>query len=594
MQQSKKSSKPQKRSIKSLAGIMRYMFNYKLQMVFVFITAIAGNLLALLVPNLTGNVVDGLEQGVTTGLFEKVLYNCLMIVVITAVSFVLNVIQGRLLLYCGQSMVQKLRHDVFNKLMHLPVSYYDFRSKGDIISVVSTDIDNISETVSSDLVTLVSGAVTVVGALGMMISISPVMASVFAITVPAMYIFAGKMSKRARRLHRKRKDDLGKLTGYAEEMITAQKTVKAYGLEEYNSGRFEGYAADLRESGAKAEFQSSCMMPTMNSINNLNFAAVCVIGAFLALSGKISIGKISSFILYSKKFAHPIVESANIINMLQTSLAACDRVFAILNADDESGAGEITDSSKAKGVVEFKNVSFSYTPEVPVIKDISIDMKPGTCTAIVGATGSGKTTLMSLLLRFYDIDKGEILLDGKNIKDIPLADLRKSFALILQDSWLFEGTVYENIGYAAPPEIATKENIEKMCKEIKMDSFIRGLPNGYDTVLHNDMGSLSQGQKQLLNIARAFLCDPAIFVLDEATSSVDTLIESQIKEVTDRVIKGKTSIIIAHRLSTIQRADQILVMKDGEIRERGTHEELLAKGGLYKELYESQFIGLSA
>jgi ATP-binding cassette subfamily B protein len=460
--------------------------------------------------------------------------------------------------------------------------------------VVGVDIDNVSDTVSSDAVTLISGAVTVVGALAMMLAISPRLTLIFALTVPMMAVSARFISKRARILHRERKNCFGRLCGYAEEMITAQKTVKAYGIEEYNLRKYKALTAELREKGAKAEFQSSCMMPVMNGINNLNFTLICAFGALLALGGGLSIGGISAFVLYSRRFAHPIIDTANIINMLQTSLAACDRIFAILNADAEapSSEGEIKNADAAqRGALKFERVSFSYLPHVPVLKNIDVEIKPGQCVAVVGATGSGKTTLISLLLRFYRTGGGKILLDGKNINDIPLRQLRRSFALVLQDSWLFEGSVYENIGYAAPKELTTPEAIRRMCEGIQVDEFIRSLPDGYETILHNDSGRLSQGQKQLINIARAFLCDPPVFILDEATSSVDTVIETQIRRVTERVSKNKTSIIIAHRLSTVLRADMILVMKDGVICESGTHGELLEQGGVYRELYESQFVG---
>lgn len=591
-----------RRRLSSFLGILRYLLHYKVAIVFILAAAIGGNLLALLIPQLTGDIVDLLAETGKQPILEPLIQGVLVIVGVSLISWVLSVIQNKLMLRTAQNMVQRLRHDVFEKLMKLPVSYFDTRSKGDIISVVSVDIDNISDTVSSDAVTLISGFVTVVGAMIMMLSISPIMTTIFAVTVPAMFITARIISRKARFLHRQRKDSFGALSGYTEEMITAQKTVKAYGLEDYNLRQFEEGSEDLRGKAAKAEFQSSCMMPTMNSINNLNFTLICAIGAFLVLNGNLSVGSISAFMLYSKRFANPIVETANIINMFQTSLAACDRVFAILNAPAEpevlpgntevlSGSAVVAtkDYRDYSGALTLENVSFSYLKNVPVLQNVSVDILPGQTVAVVGATGSGKTTLISLLLRFYDVSAGRILLDGKDIRDIPLRELRRCFALVLQDSWLFEGTVYENIGYAASAEYASKESIRRMCEDIRVDEFIRTLPKGYDTVLHNDSGGLSQGQKQLLNIARAFLCDPPIFILDEATSSVDTLIEAQIQEVTDRVIQGKTAIIIAHRLSTILRADKILVMRDGEICESGTHDELMALEGLYRALYESQF-----
>ncbi len=341
------------------------------------------------------------------------------------------------------------------------------------------------------------------------------------------------------------------------------------------------------------------MMPLLNGINNLNFTLICAIGAVLALNGKISIGNISSFVLYSKKFAHPIVDTANIINMLQSSLAACDRVFSILNADaepdielPEKSSFNKADSNAAEGKVEFEHVNFSYIEGKPVLNDVSFTINPGETVAIVGATGSGKTTIVSLLLRFYDINSGKIKIDGADIRSFKLEQLRKRFAMVLQDSWLFEGSVMENITYAAPKERSDPETVRRLCREIEVDDFIESLPRGYDTVLHSDSGGLSQGQRQLINIARTFLCDPPIFILDEATSSVDTQTEAKIKTVTDNVTRGKTSIIIAHRLSTILSADKIMVMRHGEIVETGTHAQLIEKGGLYKELYESQFAEL--
>lgn len=579
-----------KRNIGSLIKLLRYLKYFKLQVAVVIVASIVSNLLLLFIPQRAGDLLDILAKGFSDAVWHKLLVGSGQIVLAAVAAWLSAIVQGQVLLYCAQNLVLRLRHDVFSKLMTLPVSYFDKRAKGDIISVVSTDIDNISDTVSSDIVTLISGCVTVIGALILMVAISPTLSSIFVVTVPAMYIFARFISKKARVLHRARKNALGALTGYTEEMIAAQKTITTYGLEEENMEDFATYAADLREKGWRAEFQSSRMMPSLNGINNLNFTLICAIGAYLALSGRITIGSITAFIMYSKRFANPIVDSANIINMFQTALAACDRVFSILDAESEPFTTALPEKEKQLGgTLSVSHVNFAYIPGRPILKDISVDIKPKMCVAIVGATGSGKTTLANLLLRYYDNYTGHICLNDMDIRDIPLETLRSYFALILQDSWLFEGSVYDNIGYAVPARIATKANIEKLCKEIHVDSFIRTLPEGYNTILHDDSGSLSQGQKQLLNIARAFLCDPSFFILDEATSSVDPMLEAQLQNVTDRVIRDKSSIIIAHRLSTILKADLILVMSQGRIVERGTHRELLMKDGVYKQLYESQF-----
>lgn len=586
----------QRRRVGSLLQLVRYILRYKLLIGSVIVTVLVANLLALLIPQLTGIMVDALDLSNGSIDFSALIQNGLYIVLVSLVVWGLSALQNVLMLKTAQNVVLDLRHDVFAKLMKLPVSYFDNNTKGNIISIISVDIDNISDTVSADAITLITGFVTVVGSLIMMLTISPVMTLIFVVTVPMMFIAAKIISKQARRLFRIKKNCFGELCGYAEEMITAQKTVKVYGLEEYNKHNFFDISNRLQKSGAKAEFVSSIMMPILNGINNLNFTLICAIGAFLALNGRISIGNISSFVLYSKKFAGPIVDTANIINMLQASLAACDRVFSILNADPEPEldlpAPEGEKKPPVQGEVCFEDVCFSYVPDTPVLRHVSFDIQPGQMVAIVGATGSGKTTIISLLERFYDITSGTITIDGKNIHEFSLEQLRQCFALVLQDSWLFEGTVMENIAYAAPPERSTPEMVRSLCRQIEVDDFIESLPNGYDTVLHSDSGGLSQGQRQLLNIARTFLCDPPIFILDEATSSVDTQTEAKIKTVTAKVTQGKTSIVIAHRLSTILNADKILVMKDGKIRESGTHEELIAQGGLYQELYESQFAEL--
>ncbi len=591
-------TKGPKRSYGSLFQLFRYLFRYWKRLTVILIVVVAGNLAALQIPRITGEMVDCLGLGAGAIDYPAFLKQGGMIAAVSLLVWVLAVIQNRMMLTTAQNMVVKLRYDVFQKLMRLPVSYFDGNTKGNIISIVSTDVDNISDTVSSDLITLITGAVTVVGALAEMLAISPWLTCIFAVTIPIMMVLSRMISKQARRLFREKKFNYGKLCGYAEEMITAQKTVKVYGIEEYNKENFREVSGRLRETGARAEFVSSTMMPSMNFVNNLNFIGICAFGAVLALQGKITIGNISSFVLYSKKFAAPIIDTANIINMLQATMAACDRVFSILNAPPEADTPALPEEacptpSEIRGEIRLEDVCFSYLPEKPVLKHVNLTVEPGEKIAVVGATGSGKTTIISLLLRFYDVDSGRITIDGRDVRDFPLHRLRQYFALVLQDSWLFEGTVMENLCYAAPPERRDPETVRRLCRQIEVDDFIESLPGGYDTLLKSDSGGLSQGQKQMLNIARTFLCDPPIFILDEATSSVDTLAEAKIKVVTDRVTERKTSIIIAHRLSTVLNADRIILLKDGEIRETGSHEELMARGGLYRELYESQFAMLA-
>ncbi len=586
----------QKHKFGALWQLFKYLFRYKGMFMCVVVIVIASNLLALVIPQVTGIIVDALNLGKGAIDFDTVLRNVLYIVLIGLGTYVLSVLQGLLMLRTAQNVVVDLRHDVFSKLSRLPVSFFDGNTKGNILAILVEDIDNISETVSSDAITLLTGLVTLVGAIWMMLLISPRLTLVFVVTVPIMIVVAGVVKNKARILFRIKKNWFGKLCGYAEEMITAQKTIKVYGIEEYNERKFDEMSESLRVSGSKAEFVSSTMMPQMNFINNLNYIGICAFGALLAVSGGISIGNISTFTLYAKKFSAPIVDTANIVNMLQATLAACDRVFSVLNAEPEPdqpmlppAGATFPKPSEIRGEIEFKHVNFAYNPDTPVLEDISFTVKPGEKVAIVGATGSGKTTIISLLMRFYECTDGEITIDGINIRTIPLATLRSYLALILQDSWLFEDTVLNNIAYAAPPERRSPEKVKALCRDITVDEFINTLPQGYDTMLRADSGGLSQGQKQLMSIARTFLCDPPVFILDEATSSVDTLTERHIQRVTANVTRGKTSIIIAHRLSTIRGADRIIVMKDGRIREVGSHDELIARNGMYANLYRSQF-----
>lgn len=587
----------QRRRFGALRQLIMYMLRYKLIFACVVVVVIASNLLALVIPQLTGVIVDALVPGNVD--FDVVVSNVINIALIGLASYVLSVLQNVLMLRAAQHVVVDLRHDVFQKLSRLPVSFFDGNTKGNILAILVSDIDNISDTVSSDAITLLTGMVTLVGAITMMLRISPLLTLVFAVTVPIMAAVAYFVKNRARVLFREKKNWFGRLCGYAEEMITAQKTIKVYGIEDFNEQKFDDMSEKLRAAGSKAEFASSTMMPQMNFINNLNYIGICAFGALLAVSGGISIGNISTFTLYAKKFSAPIVDTANIVNMLQATLAACDRVFSILGAESEPEQPLLPAASNShtfpapqdiRGEIRFEHVNFSYVKDKQVLNDISFTVKPGERIAIVGATGSGKTTIISLLMRFYECTDGRITIDGMDIREIPLATLRSYIALILQDSWLFEDTVLNNISYAAPPERRKPDVVKQLCRDITVDEFICTLPNGYDTMLRSDSGGLSQGQKQLMSISRTFLCDPPVFILDEATSSVDTLTERHIQRVTANVTAGKTSIIIAHRLSTIRGADRIIVMKDGTIREVGSHDELMAKNGMYADLYRSQFV----
>lgn len=588
----------QRRRFGALWQLIKYMLRYKAVFACVLVTVVAANLLALVIPQLTGVIVDALDLGRGNVDFGVVTQNVLYIVLIGVATYALSALQNVLMLRAAQSVVVDLRHDVFDKLSHLPVSFFDGNTKGNILAILVADIDNISDTVSSDVITLLTGLVTLIGAVIMMMRISPQLTLVFAITVPIMMVVAYVIKNKARVLFREKKNWFGKLCGYAEEMITAQKTVKVYGIEEFNEERFDDMSESLRASGSKAEFVSSTMMPLMNFINNLNYIGICAFGALLAVSGGISIGNISTFTLYAKKFSAPIVDAANIVNMLQATLAACDRVFTVLGAEPEPDQPSLPAPGETsafpapgdvRGEIRFEHVNFEYVSGTPVLHDISFTVHPGERVAIVGATGSGKTTIISLLMRFYECVEGRITIDGIDIRTIPLKTLRSYLALILQDSWLFEDTVLSNISYAAPPERRDPEVVKQLCRDITVDEFIQTLPQGYDTMLRADAGGLSQGQKQLMSIARTFLCDPPVFILDEATSSVDTLTERHIQRVTANVTEGKTTLIIAHRLSTIRGADRIIVMKDGEIREVGSHDELMARDGMYADLYRSQF-----
>jgi ATP-binding cassette subfamily B protein len=470
----------------------------------------------------------------------------------------------------------------------MPVSYFDSNSIGDIISKMSYDIDTINTSLSSDVIAICTSVITVTGSMTMMLSIAPILVLVFVITIPISLLFTRFMLKRTHKLFKARSQTLGDLNGYIEEMVTGNKTIRAYGKEEDVIKDFDKLNVIATDAAYNAEYYGSITGPGVNFVNNLSLSLICVFGSILYIFKKLLIGDVSSFILYSRRFSGPINEVANIFVDIQSALAASERVFGLIDAEPElKDKEEAIELKEVVGEVKFKNVKFGYLKEKTIIHDLSFKAEPGKVIAIVGPTGAGKTTIVNLLMRFYDIDEGNIYLDSNDIYSIKRKDLRKAYAMVLQDTWLFQASVFENLSYSR--EDITLNDVIRVCKIARIHHFIERLPNGYDTILSEGGVNISKGQRQLLTIARAMLLDAKMLILDEASSNVDTRTEIKIQEAMKKLMENKTCFIIAHRLSTIQNADLILVVKDGNIVEQGNHEELLAKKGFYNELYYSQF-----
>ena len=571
-----------------LLRLWQYLGRNRLLLALALILSVSSSLLSLYGPKLSGDAINAIDLGEGKVDFHTV-YTCVILMgIFYLLSSILTYLLNAVMIRLSKIISKQMRHDIFENMSRLPVSFYDKYQTGNIISIVTYDVDTVNQSMSSDLLQILQSIVTVVVSFGMMMSIAPKLVVIFLFTVPATAIFTRWLANRVRPMFRMRSAKLGELNGFVEEMISGQKTIRAYGREDAVLEKFEEKNKIAIDAYTRAEANGTVTGPAVNCINNISLTLVCVFGSLLFLRGDILLGNLSSFVQYSRKFSGPINEVANIFAELQSAFAAAERVFGLIDAEPEKADGlDAVVLADVKGQVALEHVDFSYVPEKPIIKDFSMVAKPGSLTAIVGPTGAGKTTIINLLMRFYDVDKGVILVDGQNIQAVTRDSLRRAYTMVLQDTWLFYGTIFENIAYGKPG--ATMEDVVKAAKAARIHSYISRLPEGYNTILSDNGTSISKGQKQLLTIARAMLLDAHMLILDEATSNVDTRTEQQIQAAMRELMKDKTCFVIAHRLSTIRSANHILVMRDGQVVEQGTHDSLMDAGGFYHELYQAQF-----
>lgn len=585
--------RPTQKTSYIIKRLWKYLSPYKWLLALAAALSIGGNALALIGPKLSGFAIDAIEAegGVDfAGVFK---YAGLMIAFYAA-SSVISYILANLMIRLSRKAVYSMRRDAFNTLASLPVSFFDTHQTGDVISVISYDIDTINSSLSSDLVQMIASVITVCGSFVMMLSISPHLILVFVVTIPISVLFTRFRSKRVRPLYRRRSKKLGELNGFIEEIMSGLKTTKAYSREQVFIDRFDVKNDEAVEANYEADHFSCITGPTVTFINNLSLALISIFGALMYMAGGITLGNISSFVLYSRRFSGPINEFANIISDLQSALAAAERVLRLIDEKgepaDRPNAAVLGADAPVRGDVRLDGVSFGYSEGQTVLNNVTFNAERGRVIAIVGPTGCGKTTIINLLMRFYDATTGEIRVDGSEVRDITRSSLRGAYTMVLQDTWLFHGTVFENIAYGKKD--VTRGDVERAAKAARIHGYIMSLPDGYDTVLSDNGVNISKGQKQLLTIARAMLLDSPMLILDEATSNVDTQTERSIQDAMLKLMNGRTCFVIAHRLSTIRHADNIIVLSDGRIVEHGRHDELLAKRGAYYTMYHAQFEGV--
>lgn len=576
----------------TLRRLLSYLKPYRMQLLVVLIAAVLSTLFSIVAPRIMGMATDELFNSVTGGTAINFRYIVDLLMILAGLylfSSLFAYFQQYFMSGVAQNTVYEMRKDVKSKLSRLPLRYYDQQSHGEVLSRVTNDVDNISNTLQQSLTQLITSIVTLVGVIIMMLTISPLLTLITILTIPLSLLVTIVVAKRSQKHFAGQQASLGDLNGHVEEMYTGHRVVKAFGREKQSLAQFDELNEKLYESGWKAQYISGTIMPLMSFISNIGYVLICVVGGIMVTRGTVGIGGVQAFIQYARQFSQPITQLANISNIIQSTIASAERVFEIMDEQEEEDQATTTIARPVRGDVTFEHVAFGYKKDELLIEDMNIEVRAGQTVAIVGPTGAGKTTLINLLMRFYELNNGQITIDGQNIRELSRAELHSLFGMVLQDTWLFGGSIRDNIAYGR--EDATEEEIIRASEAARADHFIRTLPDGYNTVLNEEASNISQGQKQLLTIARAILADPAILILDEATSSVDTRTEVLIQQAMNTLMEGRTNFVIAHRLSTIREADLILVMNHGKVIETGTHIELLEQEGFYADLYNSQFTG---